>query len=315
MGEPVAGSVLVAGSINTDLVGRVRVAPAAGETVTGQGFAIFGGGKGANQAVAAARSGANTAMLGAVGRDDFGRQRLADLEAEGISVADVARVADAPSGVAIILVEEGGQNRIAYVPSATLTVTSAQAVRALERVKPRVVLATLELPPPTIEALLATARRLGATVVVNATPEPGQARDLAVRADVLVVNETEAVELLGEGWEHHSWSDTAAALGALGPRVVVVTLGADGAIVAQDGQVTALAAPVVEVVDTTGAGDALCGALAAWLAAGASPVEAVRAGVVAGAIAVTRPGAQPSMPRRSEIDQMMGNASIPAAGS
>lgn len=315
MGEPVAGSVLVAGSINTDLVGRVRAAPAAGETVTGQGFAIFGGGKGANQAVAAARSGATTAMLGAVGRDDFGRQRLADLEAEGIAVADVARVADAPSGVAMILVEEGGQNRIAYVPGATLTVTPEQAVRALERVRPRVVLATLELPPPAIEALLATARPLGATIVVNATPEPGQARDLAVRADVLVVNETEATELLGEGGEHHSWSDTALALGALGPRVVVVTLGADGAVVAQDGQVTALAAPVVEVVDTTGAGDALCGALAAWLAAGASPVEAVRAGVVAGAIAVTRPGAQPSMPRRSEIDQMMGNASIPAGGS
>ena len=305
MAEPVPGSVLVAGSINTDLVGRVRVAPAAGETVTGHGFAIFGGGKGANQAVSAARSGARTAMLGAVGRDDFGRQRLADLEAEGIAVADVANVGDAPSGVALILVEDGGQNRIVYVPGATLTVTAAHAVRAVERVRPRTVLATLELPASAIEALLVAAHQLGATVVLNATPEPGQARDLATRADVLVVNETEAAELLGGNGAARSWSDAALALSALGPPVVVVTLGADGVVLAQDGRVIELPAPRVEAVDTTGAGDALCGALAARLAAGASPVEAARAGVVAGALAVMREGAQPSMPRRSEIDQMM----------
>ncbi|MEA2524406.1 MAG: ribokinase, partial [Thermomicrobiales bacterium] len=118
-----SGRVLIAGAINTDLVAHVRKAPEAGETVTGSSFAVFGGGKGANQAVAAARSGANTAMLGAVGEDDFGRQRLADLSVEMIDVGGVTVTDRAASGVALIIVDETGQNRIAYVPGATATIT------------------------------------------------------------------------------------------------------------------------------------------------------------------------------------------------
>src|SRR5579884_4067012 len=139
------GRVLIAGTINTDLVARVRAAPAAGETVTGRDFAIFPGGKAANQAVAAARSGAPTAMLGAVGEDDFGRARRADLVREGIDVADVAETSLAASGVALIFVEESGENRIVYVPGATATVSAAQATAALRRVRPAVVLLTAEL--------------------------------------------------------------------------------------------------------------------------------------------------------------------------
>ncbi len=299
---PNPGGVLVAGSINTDLVAQVRTAPRAGETVTGHGFAIFGGGKGANQAVAAARSGATTAILGAVGSDDFGRQRLADLEHEGIDVTNVARVEEKVSGVALILVEEGGQNRIAYVPGATRSVTAEQAIRAVERVRPTVVLATLELPIDVLGALFEAARRTGATIVLNATPEPGSGRGLISGADVLIVNETEARDLVGPAGQG-DWTATVGTLAELGAPSVVLTLGADGAVVGGSGGVQTIAAPAVEVLDTTGAGDALCGAFAAMLAGGADVSDAAGAGVIAGSLAVTKAGAQPSMPSRHEIER------------
>jgi len=310
--RPRTGGVLVAGAINTDLVARVRAAPAAGETVTGLGFAIFGGGKGANQAVAAARSGARTAILGAVGPDDFGRQRLADLTAEGIDVESVLTATDAASGVALIVVEEGtGQNRIAYVPGATLTVPPDQAAQAVTRTRPAVLLATLELAPATLATLLDAARASGATIVLNATPEAASGRGLLPTVDLLIVNETEAGDLLGRPVGVASGREAALALAELGPRTVVVTLGAAGAVVAQRGTATLLPAPTVEVVDTTGAGDAFCGATAARLAAGADPVAAAAAGVVAGSLAATRPGAQPSMPRLADVERLAARVASP----
>jgi ribokinase len=299
------GTVLVAGSINTDLVAHVRKAPEAGETVTGRSFAVFGGGKGANQAFAAARSGAATAMLGAVGRDDFGRQRLADLTAEGIDTIGVATSDRAASGVALILIEESGQNRIAYVPGATSTVTADWAIAALYRVRPRVLLTTLELPASALFPLYREARSIGATIVNNATPEPSEGRDLVTSADVLVVNETEASELLSLGVGDRDWLSVARSLQELGPRTAIVTLGDAGAVIVGEGVSASLPAPVVPVVDSTGAGDAFCGALAARLAEGEDLLLAVRAGVVAGSIAVTRAGAQPSMPRRDEIERFL----------
>lgn len=300
--------VLVAGTINTDLVARVEHAPEAGETVTGRSFAIFGGGKAANQAVAAARSGVPTAMLGALGEDDFGRQRLADLRAEGIDVESVGRTSEAASGVALITVEEAsGQNRIAYVPGATLTVAPDAAVAAVERVRPSVLLATLELPLPTLDRLVDAARGAGATIVLNASPEAAGGRSLLSRVDVLVVNEVEAGDLLGRPVDAGTGAEAATALLESGPRRVVVTLGAAGAVVAADGRVDRLAAPVVAVVDTTGAGDAFVGAMAARLAEGSDVVGAARAGVVAGSLATTRAGAQPSMPRREEIERMLAS--------
>ncbi|HEY7036215.1 MAG TPA: ribokinase [Thermomicrobiales bacterium] len=301
------GRVLVAGSINTDLVAHVRKAPEAGETVTGSSFAIFGGGKGANQAIAAARSGAAVAMLGAVGRDDFGRQRLSDLIAEGIDTESVATTDRAASGVALIVVDETGQNRIAYVPGATATVVAEQAIAGLRRVRPRVFLATLELPVAALAALFREAKTLGATIITNATPEPSRGRDLASAADILIVNETEASELQPANG-NRDWEAVARSLLALGPSAVIVTLGADGAVVVGDGIAAELPAPRVEVVDSTGAGDAFCGAVAARLADGGDLLTAARAGVIAGSLAVTRAGAQPSMPRREEIEQMLREA-------
>ena len=303
-----SGGVLVAGAINTDLVARVGAAPEAGETVIGTDFAIFGGGKAANQAVSAARSGAPTAILGALGNDDFGRQRLADLEREGIDTEAVSQIADLPSGVALILVEEAtGQNRIANVLGATTTVTPEQATAALERIRPRVLLLTLELPVATLTLLVEAARAHDVTVVLNATPAAVTGRDLLALADLLIVNEAEAGDLLGRAVDADGGAEAAMALTGLGPSSVVITLGAAGAAVVSQGETTVLPAPRVDVVDTTGAGDAFCGALAAQLVAGADPVEAARVGVIAGSLAATKAGAQPSLPTHEEITRFSGN--------
>jgi ribokinase len=305
----VSRPVLVAGTINTDLVARVEKAPEAGETVTGSSFAIFGGGKGSNQAIAAARSGAPTAMLGALGDDDFGRQRRADLDDEGIDTVSVAERAGVPSGVALITVEEAtGQNRIAYVPGSTATIAANQSREAVERVRPAVVLSTLEPPDDALDALFTASKASGATVILNATPEAIGARPFLERIDGLVVNETEAEDLLGYPVAADNGEAAARALSALGPRIVVVTLGAAGTAIAHDGETETIPAPQVQVVDTTGAGDAFCGAFAAALAHGADPVTAARSGVVAGSLATTVPGAYPSMPRREAIEELLASA-------
>jgi ribokinase len=306
---PGAGSVLVAGAINTDLVARVAKAPDAGETVTGSTFAIFGGGKGANQAIAAARSGAPTAMFGALGDDDFGRQRRADLDGEGIDTTSVTRSTTAASGVALIVVEEEtGQNRISYVPGATMTLTPEQARTAVNRARPVVVLTTLEPPPETLDALLDASKQRDATIVLNATPEAIGARPLLDRVDVLVVNETEAQDLLGYPVSSANGEEAARSLGVLGPGTVVVTLGGAGAAVAHGGKTASFPAPRVDVVDTTGAGDAFCGAFAANLARGVDPFLAARTGVVAGSLATIIPGAYPGIPHRDVIERMLARS-------
>lgn len=299
--------VLVAGAINTDLVARVKRAPEAGETVTGLAFNIFGGGKGANQALSASRSGVPTIMLGALGADDFGAARLVDLRADGVDVDSVAIVDDVASGVALITVELSGQNRIAYIPGATLTVTADQATAAFERARPAIVLSTLELPHNALKALFTKARGADVTVVLNATPEPSDGRELVPLADVLIVNESEAKELLG-GAEGDDWEAIGRSLQALGPKSVIVTLGKDGALGMFGDQLVSVKAPAVEAVDSTGAGDAFCGSFAARLAEGAGLETALRAAVAAGSLSVTVEGAQRSMPRRAEIDALLAAA-------
>lgn len=292
--------ILVVGTINTDLVARTRRAPEAGETVTGLSFAIFGGGKGANQAVAAARAGGTVAMLSAVGEDDFGRQRLADLAAESISTETVIVTDRAASGVALITVDESGQNRIAYVPGAAWELVAADAIVALDMWKPDVVLSTLELKHDVLAVLFAETTKRGITLLCNATPEPSEGRDLIPFAEVLIVNEQEARELADSNG--NDWEAIASALGDLGPRVVILTLGSEGALVWNAGEVTSIAAIDVEVVDTTGAGDAFCGAFAAFYAHGVDVVTAAAKAVVAGSLAVTRAGAQPSVATLAEIE-------------
>jgi ribokinase len=297
--------VLVAGAINTDLVARVPHAPEAGETVTGSTFNIFGGGKGANQTLASARSGAATAILGSLGRDDFGDQRMIDLQHEGVETSAVMIRNDAPSGVTLITVEEAtGQNRIAYVPGATMTVTPDEARTAVAHLAPRCLLTTLELPPDSIAAAITAVRDRHGIVLLNATPEPEGAARFLGEIDCLIVNEPEATALLHRE-APADWFAAAEMLRERGPRWVIVTIGREGAVASFEGERVAIPAPQVTVKDTTGAGDALCGAFAAALARGATPEEALRRGVAAGSAACTIDGAQRSMPTTEQIDALL----------
>jgi ribokinase len=312
--QPSESTVLVAGAINTDLVGRARRSPGAGETVTGSSFAIFGGGKGANQAFAAARSDVRTVMLGAVGDDDFGRARLSDLQAEGIRTDGVATRPDMASGVALILVDDGGENRILYVPGPTLTISIADAERAVDAFQPDLVLLTLEPPLETAGRLIELAKLRSIPVVLNATPEPAAAVALLAQVDVLIVNESEASQILDIKPGELEWSEAVERLHELGPATVVATLGEQGALVWHDGAVKQIPAPRVEVVDTTGAGDSFCGAFAARLVRGDDPVTAARYGVAAGSLAVTVAGAQPSIPTAAEIAVLLDSANAEEEG-
>ena len=297
--------VVVGGAINTDLVARTARYPRQGETVTGTGFAMFAGGKGGNQAVAAARSGASVAIVGGVGEDAFGRERLADLVAEGVDTVGVQRFGEASSGVALIAVEDG-DNRILYVPGATLLVDPGRAVESLGDAPVGVLLVTLELERPVLDRLIARTRRDGGVVILNATPEPERAASLLPEIDILIVNESEALALSEtQPADPEDWVAIANSLRSRGVAAVLVTLGGRGALWLDDGEPDRVTAPAVDVVDTTGAGDSLCGAFAAALARGEAIADAVRTGVAAGSLACTVAGAQPSVPSRAAIDQLL----------
>jgi ribokinase len=298
------GSVLIVGSSNTDLVSRAPRLPAAGETVAGSAFAIHPGGKGANQAVAAARAGARVSFVGAVGDDDFGRQRLAELAAEGIDTAHVATVPSVTSGVALIVVDDGGENQIVFVPGANARATPDAVDAAFAAASFAVVGLVLEVPLDVV-AHTVRAAPAGTRVVLNAAPFDARIEPLLDRLDPLICNEIEAGQLVGFDVTLERAVEAAQALIRRGSRAVVITLGRHGAVAAASGDTFAVPAPEVRAVDTTGAGDAFCGALLAWLALGSSLRDAVRAGVCAGSLAVQRDGAQPSLPPRDEIERLL----------
>ena len=309
MGQP---SVVVVGSVNADLVVSVERLPRAGETVTGGTFARHGGGKGANQAVAAARAGAAVAMVGAVGADDLGEEALRELAAEGIDVAAVARLDDAPTGVAAIVVDERGENLIAVASGANAELDGTLVEEAVERLIERgtsgVVLMQQEIPEDVVLAGIRAARAAGWQAVLNPAPARPLPDDLA--GVILTPNADEARTLAGE-------EDVAAAAQALARRTgapVLVTVGADGALLVAgdeergdgrpavgDAGIERVPAPAVEVVDTTGAGDAVNGALAAELAAGRPLTEAVRFAMAAAALSTRAAGAREGMPRRDDV--------------
>lgn len=294
--------IVVAGAINTDLVAVVDRAPEAGETITGRSFHFFGGGKGANQAVAARRAGAEVALVGAVGDDGFGRDRRNELEGDGIDLDSVCEIEGMASGVALITVERQGENRIAYVPGPTLKVECDQVRAAIERVRPAVYLQPNEIPTAAAAAGLEVARSAGATTMLNAAPDPEAVGPLLGNVDVLVVNQVEAAALLGR---KASGADMAAALGKETGTSVVLTAGAGGAHAWHDDGALHMPAPAVTVVDTTGAGDTFCGAFAMRIAQGEAFADAVSWAVAAGALATTKPGAQPSIPTTAEVDAFL----------
>jgi ribokinase len=276
------GRVVVVGSFMMDLVATTAHLPKPGETVIGESFAQFLGGKGFNQAVAAARSGADVAMVGCVGDDTFGRAFLDALDAEGIDRTGVTVDTNEGTGVGLPVVESStGQNAIVVIPRANHALESLPAV-AFEGAA--VVLLQWELTPEISVAAAQLARAAGATVVLNPAPAVGAIADYEGLVDIVVPNESEA-----------------AALGPIAGVQLVLTLGDKGA---RAGDVD-LAPHDVECVDTVGAGDAFCGALCAALADGATLVDAARIGNAAGALAVTKHGAEPSMPRRADIERLL----------
>jgi ribokinase len=292
--------VVVVGSVNVDLVVSVGRLPRAGETVAGGTFARYGGGKGANQAVAAARLGAAVAIVGAVGADEMGEEALAELAGEGIDVDHVARLDGVPTGVAAIVVDEAGENQIAVASGANAaldaqTVEPALAALLTGDPEPGVVLLGNEVPEAAVAAGLRAAAAAGWLAVLN--PAPARASEGALGGVVLTPNADEARALAGE-------DDVEAAARAIAARTsapVLVTLGGDGALLLDGHDMQRLPAPPVEVVDTTGAGDTVNGALAAELAAGRPLADAVRFALAAAARSTTAAGARTAMPRRDEV--------------
>lgn len=290
-------SIVVLGSTNMDLVAYVAKAPARGETVTGREFRTVPGGKGANQAVAAARAGADVAMIGAVGADDLGTRLRAALEHSGVDT-DLLRTSEGPSGTAHIVVDDEGGNAIVVVPGANATVTSLDHGDEALIATADALLLQLELPLSAVTAGAVTARGLGVRTVLTPAPAQPLPDELLAATDLLVPNEHEAAALTG-------LADPHAAVEALLHKVpeVVVTLGAAGCLYAARGaKPLVVPAPRVRAVDTTAAGDTFVGALAVALGEGRPVPEALAWASAAAALSVQHPGASSSMPYRSEID-------------
>ena len=299
-----APQVVGVGSINMDLVSHSRRLPGPGETLMGEAFVMAPGGKGANQAVAAARLGAPVAFVSRVGTRQHGAELLAALAQEGIATSGVVTDPAALPGVAVIMVaSEGGENSIVYVPgsNAQLSAADVQASAALLQ-SAQVVVAQLEVPVPAITQAFELARAAGVTTILNAAPALPVGDALLALSNWLIVNETEAGQLAGMASGSVDQA-TAAALALLqrGPQQVLVTLGAQGVLLCGAAGVQHLPARVVKAVDTVGAGDTFVGGLAAGLAEGMGAADAVRLGQAAAAIAVSRSGVQSAMPRRAEI--------------
>jgi ribokinase len=297
--------VVVIGSLNMDLVVRVPHLPAPGETLAAHRFAHVAGGKGGNQAVAAARLGARVAMIGRVGADGNGAALRAGLAAEGIDCRALAVSATSPTGVALISVDDEGRNSIVIVAGSNGELTP-QDIAAQEPLLAAadVLVCQLETPSATVRAALAAGRRLGKTVILNPAPAAGPLpADWLPLVDFLIPNEIEAAALTGLPIGSPAQaSEAALMLRRQGARNVLVTLGAAGVMAALEAGATHFEAPRVTAVDTTAAGDTFIGALAAQLARGEQVGAAIRFAGRAAALSVTRPGAQPSIPTLAELD-------------
>lgn len=296
-------NVVVIGSLNMDLVTRAPRLPVGGETLIGHSFATVSGGKGANQAVAAARLGAQVAMVGCVGNDDYGVQLRDALLGEQIDCQAVSTV-DGSSGVALIVVDDNSQNAIVIVAGANGAMTPAVIDRfdaVLQAAD--VIICQLEIPDATVGHALKRARALGKIVILNPAPasRPLPA-DWFAAIDYLIPNESEAAALSGMPVDSLQTAESAASrLIGMGAGKVIVTLGAQGSLFANGQGFEHFPAPKVQAVDTTAAGDTFVGGFAAALANGQSEASAIRYGQIAAALSVTRAGAQPSIPTISDV--------------
>jgi len=294
--------IVVFGGINLDLVTRVALFPAPGETVGDASFATYPGGKGANQALAAARAGASVRMYGAVGRDAFAEPALSLLAAGGVDLDGVARVA-APTGCATILVDAHGENCIAVATGAN-AFADPDAVPDSVLASGTIVVLQHEVSAEANAALIARARRRDARIILNAAPARPLPLELLRQIHVLVINENEAAALASvHGWPPAPEAFASAIVATMPAQfVVVMTLGKEGALAAFGAERFHVPAHDVKIVDTTGAGDAFVGALAAALDAAVPLADALRFAVAAGSLACTAAGAQTALPHRAAID-------------
>lgn len=293
-------SVIVAGSINVDLIVGVERLPAAGETVLGDRFVQQNGGKSANQAVAASQVGAVVTMLGAVGDDDLGRRALAGLAEAGVDVSRCRTLPGEHTGLALILVDAAAENQIAVAPGANARLDEGTIEAEVVHLEPRrtaVCLLGFEVPDEAVLAAARWASQRGLRIILNPAPARPLLDELYELNPILTPNETEAQMLSGEA----DPVSAARVLSARSGAPVIVTLGADGALLWADGMAERLPALAIEAVDTTGAGDALNGILAAELAAGADLREALRWAIVGAALKTTKSGAQAGLPSREAI--------------
>ncbi|MER9251399.1 ribokinase [Mesorhizobium sp. M0598] len=293
--------IVVIGSINLDLIASVDRLPGPGETVRGSGFATAPGGKGANQALAAARAGAKVRMVGAVGKDSFASDALALLRDGKIDLSGVGETF-ASTGTALIMVGADGENVIAVVPGANDSVVPGDLSKAFLK-NGDIVLLQLEIPLQTVEAALDAARTAGAITVLNTAPFHGDAAGFLGKADYLVANETE-FDLYGEALSLNGrdrparMRDYAARTG----RTIVVTLGSDGVLAATPNDLLMVPALKISPLDTVGAGDTFCGYFAAGLAAGLPLDQALARAAAAGSLACLKAGAQPAIPLARDVD-------------
>ncbi|MGH8416488.1 MAG: ribokinase [Pseudomonas sp.] len=296
--------VVIVGSLNMDLVTRAPRLPRAGETLAGQSFVTVPGGKGANQAVAAARLGASVAMIGCVGDDAYGEQLRSALMVEGIDCEAVTNVANESTGVALIVVDDSSQNAIVIVAGGNGHVTS-EVVDGFDALLSRaeVIICQLEVPMATVGYVLKRGHELGKTVILNPAPVSGPLpAEWYAWVDYLIPNESEATALTGLPVDSVATADAAAtALLASGVSKVIVTLGEQGALFATRAHSQHFPAPKVKAIDTTAAGDTFVGGFAAALADGKPESEAIRFGQIAAALSVTRSGAQPSIPTLNDV--------------
>ena len=302
--------IVVVGSSNTDMIIKLARIPRPGETILGGEFVTAAGGKGANQAVAAARAGGRVSFIARVGQDVFGDQAVAGFGKDRIDVEHVVRDKAAPSGVALIFVARDGENSIAVASGANGRLSPADVKKARKLIASAAVLVMqLETPLATVQAAAETAAKAGVSVILNPAPAQPLPDELLRLVSILTPNETEAELLTGIKVDDEvSAGQTADRLLARGVQTVIITLGQRGAFVATEGLRKLIRGFQMQAVDTTAAGDVFNGALAVALAEGQTLEQSVRFANAAAAISVTRLGAQPSAPKRKEIDQLAGSA-------
>jgi ribokinase len=303
--------IVIVGSSGTDMIIKLERIPRPGETLLGGEFHITGGGKGANQAVSAARAGGKVAFIARLGQDDFGDQAKAAFAREGINVEHIYRDRKVSTGVALIFVDQHGENSIGVAPGANGRLSSADLKKARKIFAgASVMVVQLEIPLETVHTAAVLAAKSGAHVILNPAPARALPDELLRHVSILTPNETEAELLTGIKVDSDSAATKAASvLRARGVQTVILTLGARGALVAtSDGSAQLVPGFKVKAVDTTGAGDVFNGALAVALAEEQPLIDAVRFANAAAAISVTRLGAQPSAPSRREVQRLLKSA-------